>query len=164
MRFTLVVIVLLVATTLPFSAADAAESKSGAVRQWEYRVLTEGQVLALGKNDLATGLNKLGDEGWELVTVGGHYIFKRPKDLAQNRAAEIKRQLAEAEADVEAWKDRVGWAERMVRKGYMTEKHLDTERAQLKRAQSVLDAAREALKKLPSTPKGPEPKKPESER
>ena len=63
---------------LPFSAASAADSKPDVVFRWEYRVLTEEQVIALGKKDLAAGLNKLGDEGWELVTVGAHYIFKRP--------------------------------------------------------------------------------------
>jgi hypothetical protein len=149
---------------LPPLAAPAAEPKPDAVFQWEYRVLTEEQVIALGKKDLAAGLNKLGDEGWELVTAGARYIFKRPKGLAQRQAAEIKRQVAAAEADVEAWRDRVSWSERMLRKGYVTEKHVEAERTQLKKAEAVLDAARRALQDLPSVPNGSEQKEPKSEK
>jgi hypothetical protein len=149
---------------LPFSAASAAESKPGVVFRWEYHVLTEEQVIALGKKDLAAGLNKLGDEGWELVTVGAHYVFKRPKDLAQKQAADIQRQIAVAEADVEAWKERVTWSERMLKKGYLTEKHVETERAQLKKAETVLDLARMALENLPSAPKEPDQKEPRPEK
>jgi hypothetical protein len=73
--------------------------------RWEYRVLTAHELYKLGtsKNSwgletrelqsreflkgVETGLNKLGDEGWELVSVDGtggrtpreaKYIFKRP--------------------------------------------------------------------------------------
>ena len=87
---------------LVFAAAvSAAEPKPAVVYQWEYRVLSEEQVIALGKKDLTAGLNQLGDEGWELVTAGAHYIFKRPKDLAQKQAAEIKTRIGIAEADVQ---------------------------------------------------------------
>jgi hypothetical protein len=149
---------------LPSSAMLAAEPNPDVVFRWEYRVLTEEQVVALGKKDLAAGLNELGDQGWELVSVGAHYIFKRPKNQAQKQAAEIKRQIAAAEADVQSWKDRVDWSERMLRKGYLTEKHVEAERAQLKKAEAVLDMARRALQNLPSAPndpdqKGPGPKK-----
>jgi len=159
------VVLLVVAVGLgPFSAASAAELKPDVVFQWEYRVLTEEQVIALGKKDLAAGLNKLGDEGWELVTVGAHYIFKRPKNLAQIQLAEIKRQIALAESDVEAWKERVAWSERMLKKGYLTERHVESERAQLRRAETVLDMARRALKILPSAPEEPEQKVPRPEK
>jgi len=149
---------------LPSSAASAADPKSDVVVQWEYRVLTEEQVIALAKKDLAAGLNQLGDEGWELVTVGGHYIFKRPKNVAEKRAAEIKRQIDVAEADVEAWKERLAWSERMFRKGYMTGTQVEAERTQLKKAEVILGEAREALKKLPSIPDKPEQKKPGGEK
>jgi hypothetical protein len=149
---------------LPSSVASAADPKIDVVFQWEYRVLSEEQVVALGKKDLAVGLNQLGHEGWELVTVGAHYIFKRPKDLPQKQAAEIKRQIATAEADVEAWQERVNWSERMLKKGYLTEKHVETERAQLKKAETVLDLARMALKNLQSAPKEPEQKEPRPEK
>ena len=147
---------------LPFSAASAAEPKPAVVFRWEYRVLTEEQVTALGKKELTAGLNKLGDDGWELVTAGARYIFKRPKGLAQKQAAEIKRQVSAAEADVEAWKDRVSWSERMLRKGYLTEKHVEAERTQLKKAEAVLDTARRALQSLPPAPNEPEQKAPSS--
>jgi hypothetical protein len=143
---------------LALTPAPAAEPKPDVVFQWEYHVLTEEQVIALGKKDLAAGLNRLGDEGWELVTAGAHYIFKRPKDLARKQAADIRRQFDAAEADVEAWKERVSWSERMLKKGYLTEKHVEAERAQLKKAEAALDLARMALKNLPSAPKEPEQK------
>jgi hypothetical protein len=162
---TAALLVLAVAATLVASpGAPAAELRPDVVCQWEYRVLTEEQVIALGKKDLAEGLNVLGDEGWELATAGPRYIFKRPKDMAKKQAAEIKRQIAAAEADVEAWKDRVAWSERMVKKGYVTEKHALAERAQLSKAEAVLDAARRALKGLPPTPKEPEQKEPRPEK
>jgi hypothetical protein len=149
---------------LPFPAASAAEPKPDVVVQWEYRVLTEEQVIALGKMDLAAGLNKLGEEGWELATAGAHYIFKRPKDLAQKQLAEVRRRVAAAEADVEAWKDRVAWSERMVRKGYLTEKHVEAERTQLKKAEAVLDVERRALQNLPPAPNKAEQKEPKTEK
>ena len=54
--------------------------------QWEYAVRTSADL-----GDLEAGLNKLGQEGWELVsatagTMGGNqrvtYVFKRAKDAA----------------------------------------------------------------------------------
>jgi uncharacterized protein (TIGR03067 family) len=71
---------------------DKAEAKRTSAAKWEYRVVKKAQVLELGKNDLTAGLNKLGEEGWELVSVqppsgserGGRssaateYYFKRP--------------------------------------------------------------------------------------
>lgn len=60
--------------------------------KWEYRVLTPSAIEELGGKGtgaLAAGLNKLGDDGWELVAIEpGHvpppvklsrYVFKRPK-------------------------------------------------------------------------------------
>ena len=159
MKTTHVAIVLLAAACVVMSpATPAAELRPGIAFQWEYRVLTEEQIVGLAKRDLAAGLNKLGEEGWELATAGTHYIFKRPRDLAQKQAAEIRHWIAAAESDVEAWKDRVAWSERMLKKGYLTEKLVEAERAQLRQAESVLDIARRALKNLPSDAKGPEQK------
>jgi hypothetical protein len=63
--------------------------------QWEYRMEYEGAVRKLGKDDVAAGLNRLGQDGWELVTVDQvqagagasavrvpRYFFKRPKRAA----------------------------------------------------------------------------------
>jgi hypothetical protein len=67
------------------------------VRAWEYRVLNEFQVNGLGRQPpaqggpvaerqpFAEGINGLGADGWELVTVvvtgnaAPTYCFKRPK-------------------------------------------------------------------------------------
>jgi hypothetical protein len=149
-------IVLLAVTTCLVPAAAAAAKPAG-ISRWEYRVLAKEQLIELGKNDLAAALNQLGDDGWELVaTVEGRYIFKRPKDQDRKQLAELEHQVAAAEADVAGWKDRVAWAERMLKKGYLTEKHLQAERAQLTRAEQALDLARKALENRTSGPKGPE--------
>ena len=118
--------------------------------RWEYRVLTEEQLIAFGQRDLAAGLNKLGDEGWELVTAGARCVFKLPKDLGQRQAAELRRQVGDAEADVQQWKDRVSWSERMLRKGYITQKQVEAEWMQLKKAEAALDMAQRALQDSPA--------------
>jgi hypothetical protein len=76
--------------------SDKAESRIKA--RWEYKALTHDDIKALefkkrGTGTVEGGLNLLGDEGWELVTLepavvvppslGGErpalYVFKRPK-------------------------------------------------------------------------------------
>jgi hypothetical protein len=59
--------------------------------RWEYKIQTSDTLTELGQGDLAAGLNKLGDEGWELISVPavepgrafgrprGDCYFKRPK-------------------------------------------------------------------------------------
>jgi hypothetical protein len=82
--------------------------------RWEYRVLSAPQVRELGKKDLEAGLNKLGDEGWELVAIdpatkaikvtSAEYYFKRPKgrSLPGEPKAEAPQPEAKAEAKAEA--------------------------------------------------------------
>jgi hypothetical protein len=149
----IVLLAIAVARSLVPPTTSAAEWRPPGTSRWEYRVLTKEQVIELGKKDLAAGLNQLGDDGWELVAVDGQYIFKRPKDQERKQLTELKHQVAVAEADVAGWKDRVAWAERMVKKGYLTDKHLQAERAQLTRAEMALDLARRALENLTAGPK-----------
>ncbi len=60
-------------TTFPFPAFPIRT-------QWEYKGVSEADLLKLGKDDFAAGLNKLGEEGWELVLHENHrYVFKRQK-------------------------------------------------------------------------------------
>jgi hypothetical protein len=134
--------------------ARAAEEKPSAVPQWEYRVLSKEQLLELGKQDLAAGLNVLGGDGWELVVVDGAYIFKRPKNLIQNRRENLEGQIAVIEADLRQMRERVGWAERMLKKGYMTERQVEAERTQLQRMEMALERSRRELQTL--TPAGKE--------
>jgi hypothetical protein len=59
--------------------------------RWEYKIQAGDTLTELGQGDLAAGLNKLGEEGWELIAVPaaepgrafgrprGDYDFKRPK-------------------------------------------------------------------------------------
>lgn len=52
----------------------------GPRRRWEYKVVPEVDLLKLGKDDLAAGLNKLGEESWELIGFQKtQFIFKRPR-------------------------------------------------------------------------------------
>jgi hypothetical protein len=136
-------------------AALSAEPRPDGVPGWEYRVLTREQVLDLGMKDLAAGLNALGTEGWELAAVDTAYIFKRQRDWGHKRADEIKSQIAVLEFDARMLRDRVDWAERMARKGYLTEQQLRNEQAALTRTETALDRARKALQALPPAPKEP---------
>jgi hypothetical protein len=143
----LVLLTLAVAGAVP-GVAWSAEVQPGAVPAWEYRVLTRDQVLELGKQDLAAGLNKLGGEGWELAAVDAVYIFKRPKDWGVNRLETAKGQVAMLESELVLLQERVAWSERMVKKGYMTEQRYRAEQAALKRLEIALDQARKELKAL----------------
>ena len=71
--------------TAPAPAAPAKAS-AGAGARWEYKVQTREAITELGKNDFAAGLNKLGDEGWELVAVTG--VVAAGFDRAAPRAPE----------------------------------------------------------------------------
>jgi hypothetical protein len=75
------------ARPVPASAQPAM-----APAKWEYKVLTPPAIEKLGGKEpgaFGTGLNKLGEEGWELVAIEpGHvpapvrlprYLFKRPR-------------------------------------------------------------------------------------
>jgi hypothetical protein len=145
------------AGTAPVTAF--AQGRLEAVARWEYRVLTKEDILVLGKKDLAAGLNQLGEDGWELVAAEP-YIFKRPKDQLRKQAAEIKRRIAIIEADVEQLSDRAAWAERMGKKGYLSEQRVEAEKRQLKLAETALENARNDLKAIPAELKEP----PEPER
>jgi len=126
--------------TIP-AGAVLAEERPGAAVKWEYRVLTKEPVMDLGKKDLVAGLNKLGDDGWELVVVEPAYVFKRQKQQDVTRLEDAKRRLLLAQTDVDMWKDRVAWSERMVKKGYVTETRLQEEKALLKAAEAALEKA-----------------------
>jgi hypothetical protein len=132
--------------------------------RWEYRGLTKDQILSLGNTDLVAGLNRLGDEGWELAGVDGIYIFKRPRGLAHRRAEDIKDDIKVIEADVEQQRDRVAWAERMGKKGFLAENRIQFERDYLKRLELALARARRDLQSLPKDSKEPAAKPPKSEK
>jgi hypothetical protein len=161
-RFTrLALLAVAVAGIALQAAARADEPKPDAGPTWEYRVLTRDEVIDQGgKKDLAAGLNKLGAEGWELAAVDTVYIFKRSRDRSARTAAALRNQIPLLISDLELMQDRVSWAERMVRKGYMTDQQLQAERAALKMAELALERARQELKALTGEPKGPPEKAP----
>jgi hypothetical protein len=141
------------ATLLQGSALTAAEPKPIVGPRWEYRVLTKEQVLELGKKDLVAGLNRLGEEGWDLVAVEPAHYFKRLKEQGIRQAEDVKRRIALLKEDLEMWKDRVTWCERMVRKGYMTETQLQAERAHLIAAELALQMTEKESKVVLPPPK-----------
>jgi hypothetical protein len=128
---------------------SSVEARPDSVAKWEYQVLAKEQVIALGKKDLAAGLNQLGSEGWELAAIDGGYIFKRSKEPGRKQMEHLKRVIPMIEADIATLKDRVGWAERMLRKGYLTERQVEAERLRLKEAELALETARGQLDSLP---------------
>jgi hypothetical protein len=79
----------LVATPCVLPSGAAGQPAATRVK-WEYKVLSTSAIEKLGGEDgMAAGLNKLGEDGWELVAIDpGHvpppvklprYVFKRPK-------------------------------------------------------------------------------------
>jgi hypothetical protein len=132
----------------PPAAASPPEGPPDAAPRWEYRVLTRDQVTELGKRDLAAGLNRLGDDGWELAAIDAAYIFKRPKVRRGEQVADVRRRLALLASDVEVWQERVAWARRMARKGFLSDRQLDAEEVRLKLAERALGEAQRELKRL----------------
>jgi hypothetical protein len=135
---------------------------------WEYRVLKKDEVVGLGKNDLAAGLNALGNQGWELAAVDTAYIFKRLRNpvppnlflrnLNRNHIQDLKDQITILQSDVDRWKDRVGWSERMLSKGFLSHNQVLDEQEWLRRAELALERAQRELKALqPETGGKPAP-------
>lgn len=159
---------------LVFAVAAVADAgKAGAPWKWEYRVASKDELAALGSKNVAAGLNKLGEEGWELVAiepgfaappgaVGSappQYYFKRPKDLPVAQREAAARRVAAAEAEVELWKDRAAYSARMYRRGLLAENLAKIDQARLRQAELSLEAAKRELEALPSE-KAPPPKEP----
>ncbi len=121
--------------------------------QWEYRVVTKDQVLESGKKNLTAGLDRLGEEGWELVGIESTsppvvFYFKRPRTSAAERIEELKNLVARFELDAAVARERADWAERMARKGYAYESNVSVTQQQLKIAELALERARKQLKAL----------------
>ena len=129
----------------------------GPVPRWEYRVLDKDQLPKAQAKDLADALNRLGDEGWELVAAGETYIFKRPK--SEDRAEGMRRQVAFLQAGLDKFKDRVAWSKRMARKGFLSDNQLQFEEDLLKEVETALDKAKSELKTLPRRPAEAKPGK-----
>jgi hypothetical protein len=149
MKYLLIVLAIVTCAPLPTWSAEPYPQPG---IKWEYRTVSKEQLLELGNKDLAAGLNKLGDEGWELAAVDGAYIFKRTKP-GPTQIEDARRRVSQGEADVEGWKERIAWSERMVKKGYLTDRHLQEEKVALQAAESLLDRARKDLKALSPEPK-----------
>ena len=89
MRNVIVIALALIALGTVTCLAEAPAGKAAGRPQWEYQTLSRVKVTELGKNDFAAGLNKLGDDGWELVAVTpsldappgrpAEYYFKQAK-------------------------------------------------------------------------------------
>jgi hypothetical protein len=151
MRSAISAAVKLLAIAVVSGASQAAAQSPEPTLQWEYRVLSKAQILNLGKQDLAAGLNKLGDEGWELAAFDAAYIFKRPK-VQREQVDVIKLRLKIAEADVEQQRERVQWSQRMVKRGFLPANQLKEEERLLKELEIALIQAQADAKSLPAEP------------
>jgi hypothetical protein len=90
-------------------APPPAEKTAPAVVKWEYRTLTRTAIADLANKDFAAGLNKLGDEGWEMVAYAppispqigppAEYYFKRPKARAGAVVGGVAPPRAEAQSE-----------------------------------------------------------------
>jgi type II secretory pathway component GspD/PulD (secretin) len=102
MRHLIVIALALFALGSVTCLAEAPAGKAPSRPQWEYQTQSGETLAELGKKDIAAGLNKVGDDGWELVAVtttqdarpGGTprsaYYFKR----AKGQAAETTRPVS----------------------------------------------------------------------
>jgi RND family efflux transporter MFP subunit len=86
------------------------------------------------------------------VRLGGD---SRTIDRDRGKIDELKAQVGQLASDVEMLKERAAWAERMAKKGYMSESELQADRARLRKAETDLDRARRQLKALTPDPKEP---------
>ena len=91
--FTLVAVVVCSALCIGRDSLTAqVKAVPVATTEWDYKLMDDQAVLDLGPKEgqlaighrLEAGLNKLGAEGWELITVSKPgqyqiYFFKRPK-------------------------------------------------------------------------------------
>lgn len=91
--FTLVAVVVCSALCIGRDSLTAqVKAVPVATTEWEYKLMDDPAVFELGPKEgqlafglvLQAGLNKLGAEGWELITVSKPgqnliYFFKRPK-------------------------------------------------------------------------------------
>jgi hypothetical protein len=122
--------------------------------------LTKEQILDLGKKDLTAGLNKLGDEGWELVTVDparpapgaglpakpAEYYFKRPRNVLPERLEDVKRRVVLAEWDLDWAKQDAASAKLMARKGFVSQNEVKAAEQRLQLAEMALEQALQDLK------------------
>jgi outer membrane protein TolC len=72
-------------------------------------------------------------------------MLERTKARLQSQRESGKHAVEVAESDVQMWKERVEWAERMTKKGFITERHLQAEQDALKKAEAALKDARRQL-------------------
>src|SRR5262249_8155998 len=64
----------------------AAAQQNTPGTRWEYTILPRPEVMKRGNGQLATGLNRLGEEGWELLALqerDSQFYFKRVKRAEQ---------------------------------------------------------------------------------
>jgi hypothetical protein len=79
--------------TQPSAAGQTRVPELLIIRQWEYSVQSRNELGKLGNSDVSAGMNKLGEDGWELVGIATpaqsgatrgvgsatEYYFKRSK-------------------------------------------------------------------------------------
>jgi hypothetical protein len=138
----------------------SAQDRPSGFLTWEYRVLTKDQVLALGQKELVAGLNRLGEQGWELAAVDSAYIFKRAKDQTAMQLGELNLRFEAAKSDVDDWRGRSAWSSRMAKKGLMAQAQADSDKSRLRISELALDLIRKQIEAVSGTAKKQEEKLP----
>jgi hypothetical protein len=132
------------------ATAVAEEPRADTSRKWEYRTCKKEELPDPRSKDLATALNKIGEEGWELVAAEPVYIFKRPKRAWQ--VEDVKRQINLLQTELDMWKSRVGWTRLMARKGFVSKNDRMLEETLLRDVEMALESANKGLKTLSPEP------------
>jgi hypothetical protein len=132
------------------ATAVAEEPRADTSRRWEYRTFKKEELPDPRSKDIATALNKIGEEGWELVAAEPVYIFKRPKRVLQ--VEDVKRQINLLQTELDMWKSRVAWTRLMARKGFVSKNDLMVEETLLRDVEMALESANKELKMLAPEP------------
>jgi hypothetical protein len=160
-RMGLVLVVVCLVGAISPTTLLYAQVTTEAPGQWEYRVLTKDLILDLGNKDLTTGLNRLGSEGWELITIEpasisergaapkvATFYFKRPRNRPTSQAEDLKDLIERLEFDHGVAREWAAWTERMARKGFRSESQVTYAKQQLKDIEVSLEKARRQLRAL----------------
>jgi hypothetical protein len=75
-------------------------------------------------------------------------IQKALARLRETLAKDLRGQVALAESDLEMWRDRAAWSQRMAKKGFRTRAQAEADRARADAAALALERARAELKAL----------------
>jgi hypothetical protein len=89
---------------------------AGSRVKWEYAILSREDITKRGAGDFVAGLNKLGDEGWELISITGprgapraeEALFKRLKESSRGATGGLNFRGGERPGGAPNWRGQPG--------------------------------------------------------